>query len=70
MALIRWNPRRESWDPAESLAEIREEMNRLLERAFPRRGNSGLYGEFAPAVDVMDEKGSLVAIGRATYAMP
>ena len=56
MALIRWNPRREVWDPFESLSDIREEMNRLFDRSFLGRTDGGLQGEFAPAIDVIEEK--------------
>ena len=56
MALIRWNPQRELWDPFESLSDIREEMNRLFDRSFLRRGDGGLQGEFAPAIDVAEER--------------
>jgi len=56
MALICWSPRKEVWDPFENLANIREEMDRLLDRSFLRRGDGGMQGEFAPAIDVVDEK--------------
>ena len=63
MALIRWNARRDVWDPFENLADIREEMNRLFDRSFLRRGDggAGLQGtEFAPAIDVAEEKDGFV----------
>ena len=60
MALIRWSPQREVWDPFESLADIREEMNRLFDRSFLRRGDGGVQGEFAPAIDVAEEKDSFL----------
>ena len=60
MALIRWSPRRELWDPFENLADIREEMNRLFDRSFLRRFDGGLDGDFAPAIDVAEEKDSFL----------
>jgi HSP20 family protein len=60
MALIRWSPRREVWDPFENLADIREEMNRLLDRSFLRHGDGGMQGDFAPAIDVVEEKDSFL----------
>jgi len=51
MALIRWRPTTELWDPFAGLEEIRREVNRQLETAF------------APALDVAEEKdGFLVKI--------
>ena len=51
MALIRWRPTTELWDPFAGLEEMRKEMNRAFETAF------------APALDVLEEKdGFLVKI--------
>lgn len=44
MALIRWRPTTELWDPFAGLEEMRKEMNRAFETAF------------APALDVVEEK--------------
>ncbi len=44
MALIRWRPTNETWDPFAGLEEIRQQFNRALESAF------------APALDVVEEK--------------
>lgn len=61
MALIRWSPRKDVWDPFENLADIREEMNRLFDRSFLRRGDGGTgMQEFAPAIDVTEEKDGFV----------
>lgn len=54
MALIRWRPQSDSWDPFTNLEEIREEMNRLFNPALRRRGDSEAL--FSPAVDVVEEK--------------
>jgi HSP20 family protein len=56
MALIRWSPRREVWDPFASLAEIHDEMNRLF-GATPR---DGFAAAFSPAIDVAVEKDNVV----------
>jgi HSP20 family protein len=56
MALIRWSPRREVWDPFTSLAEIHDEMNRLF-GASPR---NSFAVAFNPAVDIAVEKDSVV----------
>ena len=44
MALIRWRPTTETWDPFAGLEEIRREVNRMYDTAF------------APALDVVEEK--------------
>ena len=46
MALIRWNRKNDLWDPFAGLADIREEMNRLLV------SDSG----YAPSIDIVEEK--------------
>jgi len=54
MALIRWSPTRDLWEPFSSLAEIQEEMNRLFDTSL-RRG--GMFeGAFVPAIDVVEGK--------------
>jgi len=55
MALIRWKPTTDAWEPFGSLAEIREEMNRMFDTSLRRRGNL-LESAFAPAIDVVEEK--------------
>jgi HSP20 family protein len=55
MALIRWRPTTDLWDPFANLEDIREEMNRLFDTSLRQRG--GLFeSAFAPAVDVVEEK--------------
>jgi HSP20 family protein len=56
MALIRWSPRREVWDPFASLAEIHDEMNRLF-GASPR---DGFAAAFSPAIDIAVENDNVV----------
>ena len=58
MALIRWSPRRDVWDPFASLAEIQDEVNRLFDTSLRRHG--GFEGVFNPAIDVIVEKDRLV----------
>ena len=58
MALIRWSPRREAWDPFESLTEIHNEMDRLFGRSL--RSQTGLEGVFSPAIDVAVEKDNVI----------
>jgi HSP20 family protein len=58
MALIRWSPRKELWDPFAGLAEIQEEMNRLVDTSLRHRG--GFDGAFNPAIDLVMEKDNLV----------
>jgi HSP20 family protein len=60
MALIRWSPRRELWDPFASLADIREEVNRLFDTSLRRFGTTEFDGTFAPAVDVVERKDNIV----------
>ena len=55
MALIRWKPIANGWEPFGSLEDIREEMNRVFETSLRRRGNL-LETAFAPAIDVIEEK--------------
>jgi HSP20 family protein len=55
MALVRWRPTTDLWDPFSSLAEIREEMNRMFDTSLRRHGGD-LEGAFSPAIDVLEEK--------------
>ena len=54
MTLIRWRPRRDSWNPLGSLAEIQNEMNRLFETSLRHPG--GFDAAFSPSIDVVVEK--------------
>jgi HSP20 family protein len=56
MALIRWSPTRDLWDPFSSLAEIQDEMNRLFDTSLRRTGTGPFDGAFVPAIDVVEEK--------------
>jgi HSP20 family protein len=58
MALIRWSPRRDIWDPFASLAEIQDEMNRLFDTSLRRHG--GFEDVFNPAIDVVVGKDNVV----------
>jgi HSP20 family protein len=58
MALIRWSPRRDLWDPFTGLAEIQDEMNRLFDTSLRRHG--GFEGAFNPDIDVVVEKDNVL----------
>ena len=58
MALIRWSPRREVWDPFESLTEMHNEMDRLFGRSLRYQG--GMEAVFSPAIDVAVEKDNVI----------
>ena len=58
MALIRWRPETELWDPFENLAGIRDEMNRLFDSSLRRR--VFFDGAFAQAVDIVEDKDNLL----------
>jgi len=59
MALVRWSPRSELWDPFANLTDIREEMNRLFDTSLRRYGGVGPDGGFLPACDIVEEKDAL-----------
>lgn len=48
MALIRWRPTTDLWDPFAGIDELRREVNRAFDTAF------------APALDVVEEKDSFL----------
>lgn len=56
MTLIRWRPHGELWDPFASLADLREEMNRLFDSSLRRFRLGDFEGAFAPPIDVVEEK--------------
>ena len=60
MALIRWTPRGDLWDPFANLADIQEEMNRLFDSSLRRFGRGDFDGAFVPAIDVAEEKDSFL----------
>ena len=53
MALIRWNPKPEVWDPFTGLAELHDEVNRLFGASLRRQ--PGFEMAFNPAIDVAVE---------------
>jgi HSP20 family protein len=58
MAVIRWTPRTELWDPFNNL---QEEMNRLFDTNLRRyAGRSTSDGGFMPAADVIEDKEHLL----------
>ncbi len=59
MALIRWSPRNEAWDPFAGLADIQEEMNRLFDSSL-RRGRPAAATEYLAPCDIYEEKDKLV----------
>jgi HSP20 family protein len=58
MALIRWSPRRDLWDPFSGLAEIQDEVHRLFGTSLRRQ--NGFEGIFSPDVDVVVEKDNVL----------
>ena len=52
MTLMRWSPRRETWDPFSRLAEIQNEMSQLFDTSLRQR-NGGLA--YVPPMDVSVE---------------
>ena len=60
MALIRWTPRGDLWDPFANLADIQEEMNHLFDSSLRRFGRGDFDGTFVPAIDVTEEKDSFL----------
>jgi len=56
MALIRWSPKTEMWDPFRGLDELQHEMNRLFDTSLRRTGRGDYEGAFWPSVDVAEEK--------------
>jgi HSP20 family protein len=60
MAVIRWTPRNELWEPFTNLADIQGEMNRLFDSSLRRySGRTAGDGGFLPACDVVEEKDHL-----------
>lgn len=59
MALVRWTPRTDVWDPFASLAEIQDEMNRLFNSSLRRSGRGG-DSQFLAPCDIYEEKDKLV----------
>lgn len=59
MAIVRWTPRTDVWDPFASLADLQEEMNRLFDNSLRRSGRA-LDGHFFAPCDVYEEKDKLI----------
>jgi len=59
MALVRWTPRTDLWDPFASIADIQEEMNRLFDTSL-RRSRRGFDSEFFAPCDIYEDKNELV----------
>ena len=59
MALVRWTPRTDLWDPFASLADIQEEMNRLFDTSM-RRSARALDGQFFAPCDIYEEQDKLI----------
>jgi HSP20 family protein len=55
MALIRWRPSTDLWDPFGNLADVRDEMNRLFDTSLRRHGGTS-EDAFVPAMDIVEEK--------------
>lgn len=56
MALVRWTPRSDLWDPFARLADIQEEMNRLFDSSIRRLSGRGTDAGFLPPCDIVEEK--------------
>ncbi|MCS7048383.1 MAG: Hsp20/alpha crystallin family protein [Verrucomicrobiae bacterium] len=60
MALTRWTPRTDLWDPFASLTDLQEEMNRLFENSLRRFGLVSRDGGFTPPCDIIEERDRLL----------
>ena len=61
MSIIKWRPH--AFDPFSDLLDLQNEMNRLFDTSLDRsvkKGQSLLGAAWAPAVDIYDNKDSLV----------
>lgn len=59
MALVRWTPRTDLWDPFNAIADVRDEMDRLFDRALGRTRRA-LDQEFFAPCDMYEDKDQLV----------
>ena len=60
MSLIRYQtPESSNWTSFDRLASLRDEMSRLFDFSWPSR-DTGLFSGWSPAMDVYDDKDSLV----------
>ncbi len=60
MTLMRWKPGRGLWDPFDNLSDLQHEMNRLFDTSLHRIGLDPAASVFNPAIDVFEEKDSLI----------
>lgn len=60
MSIIRYQfPQLSNWSSFDRLSSLRDEVNRLFDFSLPAR-DSGLFSGWSPALDVFDDKDSLV----------
>jgi HSP20 family protein len=60
MSIIRYQvPQLSNWSSFDRLSSLRDEVNRLFDFSWPAR-DSGLFSGWSPALDVFDDKDSVV----------
>ncbi len=60
MSIIRYQvPQLSNWSSFDRLTSLRDEVNRLFDFSWPAR-DSGLFSGWSPALDVFDDKDSVV----------
>jgi len=60
MSIIRYQfPQLSNWSSFDRLSSLRDEVNRLFDFSLPAR-DSGLFSGWSPALDVFDDKETLV----------
>ena len=60
MSIIRYQfPQLSNWSSFDRLSSLRDEVNRLFDFSLPAR-DSGLFSGWSPALDVFDDKDTLV----------
>jgi len=60
MSIIRYQvPQLSNWSSFDRLSSLRDEVNRLFDFSWPAR-DSGLFSGWSPALDVFDDKDSLI----------
>ena len=60
MALIRWQKPEASWPALDELNQLRQEMERLFELPFGEASGSQFFREWAPAVDLYEERDNYI----------
>ena len=48
------------WEPFRNVSSLQEQVNRLFESTFPRKGDESTLTAWAPAVDVYETENELV----------